>query len=222
MAWHDTEARWIVGPLLDLTPQQLAQLQAQLNVIQTAWIQFIVVCLAAVSLIWLFMQWLYKARIEKIKHLFELANAETEIKTKKVDRLQDELDEQVESFTKEIQSLSNEVESLKKRPNDSKELSPEMLTPGILSSLAEKVSSLTKNVSSIESKVGELGKANNDVSVAVRSAPWAPSMVGVLRDMDGFGALRKLNPDQLKVLQDIGKPIGTTLNSIPDHVKKRD
>jgi hypothetical protein len=39
-----------VNPLLELTPQQLAQLQAQINVIQNAWIPFVVVYLIAVFL----------------------------------------------------------------------------------------------------------------------------------------------------------------------------
>jgi hypothetical protein len=214
MACRDTEARLNVSPLLDLTPQQLAQLQAQLNVIQTYWIQFVVVCLAAITLIWVLMQWLYKARIEKMKHLFELANAETEIKTKKVDRLQDELIEKVESFTKEIESLKKTVD-----------------TPEISSPLAEKVSSLTKNMSSIKTTVGELGKANNDVSVSVRGTSWAPpmaaGMIAALRDLDGFGALRKLDPDTLDKIKDIGKPFmgkppGRTLNSLPDDWDKRE
>jgi hypothetical protein len=139
----------------------MISLQDQIKAILSAPIPFFFVLLGAVGttvvIAWRMMEWLYKERMERAKDLFALANSETEIKTKKVDRLQYELNEKVESFTKEIESLSNEVESSKK----------EMLTPEILSSLTEKLSSLTKNVSSIESKVGELGKANNDVSNAV-------------------------------------------------------
>jgi hypothetical protein len=48
-----------------------------------------------------------------------------------------------------------------------------------------------------------------------------------LRDLDGLGALRKADPETLDKIKDIGKPfmgknIGTTLNSIPDDLKKRD
>jgi hypothetical protein len=127
-------------------------LKDQINAILSAPIPFFFVLLTALLatavIAWRMMEWLYKARIEKAKDLFMLANSEIEIKTKKVDRLQDELNEKVESFTKEI-------ESLKKEPDESKVVSPEIL------------SSLTEKLSSIELTVSELAKANNAVSSAV-------------------------------------------------------
>ena len=121
----DSEAGRLVIPLTD-----------QINAILNAPIPFFFVLLGAVAttvvIAWRTMEWLYKERMERAKDLFMLANSETEIKTKKVDRLQDELTEKVESFTKEIESLSSEVESLKKRPSESKGQSPEVLIPEVL------------------------------------------------------------------------------------------
>ena len=50
-------------------------------------------------------------------------------------------------------------------------------------------------------KVGQSEHGNTDVRSSLSAA---------IRDLDGLGALRKLNPEQLKALQDLGKPFITS------------
>ena len=119
------------------------------------------------------MEWLYKARIERAKDLFELSTKEIEIKNKKVAELREEINEKVEDFTKEIANLSSKVESLKKKDGENAWAS-------LSEMLSEKVSTLTKDVSSIESTVNELGKAQSEVSKAIcqsrdTNTPWFDS-----------------------------------------------
>jgi hypothetical protein len=61
------------------------------------------------------------------------------------------------------------------------------------------------------------------VKVADSNTTVGDSLVELYRNLDFglYGAHRKLSPDEIKVLEGLGKPIGTTLNSIPDDVKKR-
>ena len=124
----------------------MVPVQDQINAILNASIPFIVVCLIAMASAWGMMRWLYKERKEKTKHLFELSPKEIEIKTGIAERIQDELNKQ--------------VESLKRRLDENESPSPEIL-------------SLIKEVSSLQLKVGELAQANAAVSSAVsRSTPW--------------------------------------------------
>ena len=125
----NSEAGWPVISLKD-----------QITAILNAPIPFIVVCVAALASAWGMMQWLYKERMEKTKHLFDLSTKEIEIKTEIAARIQDE--------------LKKDVESLKKGLDESKSHSPEILA-------------LTKEVSSLQLKVGELAQANTAVSNAV-------------------------------------------------------
>ena len=118
----------------------MISLRDQITAILNAPIPFMVVCVAAVAVAWGMMQWLYKARIEKTKHLFDLSRSEIEIKTEIAARIEEE--------------LKSDVESLKKELDESKVRSPEIL-------------SLTEKVSSLQAKMGELVQANNAVSNAV-------------------------------------------------------
>ncbi len=143
----------------------MISLQDQVNAILSAPIPFLIVCGAAVAVAWRAMQWLYKARIEKTKHLFELARSEIEVKTGISARIEDEL-------RKEIDSLKREL--------DSQKTSPEIL-------------SLTQKLSSIELKMGELAQANNAVSVAVsRSTPWTQGIpLSLLNELVARNVARK-------------------------------
>jgi hypothetical protein len=56
---------------------------------------------------------------------------------------------------------------------------------------------------------------------------YTTRLEATLRDLDGLGAVRKLDPETVDKIKDVGKPIGgknigTTLNSIPDDWDKRD
>jgi hypothetical protein len=46
------------------------------------------------------------------------------------------------------------------------------------------------------------------VKVASGNTDVRSSLSAAIRDLDGLGALRKLNPEELKLLQDLGKPFG--------------
>jgi hypothetical protein len=48
------------------------------------------------------------------------------------------------------------------------------------------------------------------VKVASGNTDVRSSLSAAIRDLDGLGALRKLNPEQLKALQDLGKPFITS------------
>jgi hypothetical protein len=91
----------------------------------------------------------------------------------------------------------------------------------------------------VETGFAKLASANNEVTSSLSMTLRAndaqdvanftlnTAKLGALRDLDGLGALRRLDPEALDKIKDIGKPsmgknIGTTLNIIPDDLKKRD
>jgi hypothetical protein len=107
-------------------------------------------------------QWIYKQRIKKIKHLFELSRSEVEIRTGTAARIEDELNKKVENLTKEIEDLKGRLDE---SVDDETQVSDStIITPGILSSVLE-------DLSSIKITVNELSQANNAVSDAVRLSP---------------------------------------------------
>jgi predicted nucleic acid-binding Zn-ribbon protein len=55
------------------------------------------------------------------------------------------------------------------------------------------------------------------VKVADSNTNIGDRLVELYRDLDGFGAYRKLDPETFEKIKDIGKPMG-----IPGYVKKRD
>jgi hypothetical protein len=89
----------------------MISLQDQVNAILSAPIPFLVVCGAAVAVAWGAMQWLYKARIEKTKHLFEPARSEIEVKTNISARIEGELKKEVDRLKLELET-SPEIPSL--------------------------------------------------------------------------------------------------------------
>jgi hypothetical protein len=119
-------------------------LKDQINAILNAPIPFFLVLLSTVGItvvvVWRVMEWLYKARIERAEGLFELSTKEIEIKTEIAERIQNELNKQ--------------VEDMKKKLDKSEVRSPEILA-------------LTKEVSSLQLKVSELAQANAAISNAV-------------------------------------------------------
>jgi hypothetical protein len=89
-------------------------LQDQLNAILNAPIPFLVVCGVALGVAWGAMQWIYKARIDKIKDLFELSKPEVELKTRISARVEEELNEKFKRLEEkvEIQNLPPEARAL--------------------------------------------------------------------------------------------------------------
>jgi hypothetical protein len=163
-----------VIPLLELSPQQLAQLQAQLD------ITFLIVCLIAIAVIWGMMQWFYKERIKKIKHLFTMANEEVGFETRKRARIENELKREFDDVKKDLvekEAAAPLAKTINEALDASHERSPEI------------VPSLTQKISSMEAKLAELSRANAAVSNAVSHRPWlTDSGSGLEGARSGFGA----------------------------------
>ena len=158
--------------------------------------------------IWWFRGWMSQERLDALKE--QVATVEQRLKlaseaSAASERAKDELQKEIQTYKADVAAKGSNASPAKV------EAAFEQLN---------KEDALVTHALLVARQAVEM-KARHSLPVGL-GYPVDTAKLEALRDLDGLGALRKLDPETLDRIKDIGKPIGTTLKSIPDHVKKRD
>jgi hypothetical protein len=166
-------------------PEFIQEIQKEWPIISGAPWSFLIAVAASGVLIWLFLWIIHRSEITG--------------KNSTIEALKAQLESQVSGLKEQIAAVEQRLK----------------LAADALAASDRAKDELDKQFQAYKSEVAAKGRNASPekvdaaiVKVASGNTDVRSSLSAAIRDLDGLGALRKLNPEELKLLQDLGKPFG--------------